>query len=458
MTLAQLQALYNSARTAMLAANDAIAAAPDTIDADGLAALERTFQEAEADVRVRQANLQAQEARERAVGNFHAIEITPDAPEARGGSVPIPGTRVDATAPRTYNRETSHERSFCADMYASQYGTDMSARERLDRNAREIGLQRRDVAGGNTGNYTGLVIPQYLVDLFAPYLRAGRVFANEVRHLPLPPEGMVFNISTLTTQTTTAIQATENAQVSAQVADDTLLAVNVRTIAGEQNVSRQLLERGTPGIDELLYQDLLSDYAMQLDVGAINGAGTGGTIKGVLNSSPASVTYTDASPTVPELWPKVANAVQTVASTRFKPATKIFMHPRRWGWMLAALDSSNRPLVVPNSMAMNAAGEQGAFGEGAVGTLQGLPVFVDANIPANTGAGTNQDTIIVTKADDLLLWEEGDGTPRQARFEQTLGNQLTIKLVVYGYVAFTAERYTAATAAITGTGLVTPTF
>ena len=64
----------------------------------------------------------------------------------------------------------------------------------------------------------------------------------------------------------------------------------------------------------------------------------------------------------------------------------------------------------------------------------------------------------MAKADDLLLWEEGDGTPRQARFEQTLGNQLTVKLVVYGYAAFTAERYAAAVSTISGTGLVTPTF
>ena len=36
-----------------------------------------------------------------------------------------------------------------------------------------------------------------------------------------------------------------------------------------------------------------------------------------------------------------------------------------------------------------------------------------------------------------LLWEESQA-PRQLRFEQTLGNQLTVKVVAYGYAAFTA--------------------
>jgi hypothetical protein len=62
-----------------------------------------------------------------------------------------------------------------------------------------------------------------------------------------------------------------------------------------------------------------------------------------------------------------------------------------------------------------------------------------------------------------LLWEDGDGMPKQLRFEQTLGNQLTVKLVVYGYAAFTAGRYPGAFGKtggldVTGGGQIAPAF
>ena len=39
---------------------------------------------------------------------------------------------------------------------------------------------------------------------------------------------------------------------------------------------------------------------------------------------------------------------------------------------------------------------------GAVGTLQGLPVVVDASIPTNLG--TNEDVILVIRASDTMLF------------------------------------------------------
>jgi len=44
------------------------------------------------------------------------------------------------------------------------------------------------------------------------------------------------------------------------------------------------------------------------------------------------------------------------------------------------------------------------------------------------------------------------------RFEQPKSAELEVKVVVYGYAAYTANRYPNAWAQINGTGLVTPTF
>ena len=80
-----------------------------------------------------------------------------------------------------------------------------------------------------------------------------------------------------------------------------------------------------------------------------------------------------------------------------------------------------------------------------------------ACISTSLGAGTNEDAIIVAKADDILLWEDSIA-PTELRFEEVGGDTLQVKLVVYGYSAFTAGRYPTAICKVTGTGLVTPTF
>jgi hypothetical protein len=61
----------------------------------------------------------------------------------------------------------------------------------------------------------------------------------------------------------------------------------------------------------------------------------------------------------------------------------------------------------------------------------------------------------VYRAQDLYLWE---GSPVMRAFPQTFAGNLEVLLQVYSYFAFTSERYSKATAQITGTGMVAPTF
>ena len=111
---------------------------------------------------------------------------------------------------RTYTPDSGN--SFIADAFNAQYKGDFSAQERLARHTREEEVERRDVG---TGNFSGLVIPQFLVDLAAPFARAGRPTADFAtnKHV-LPAAGMTLNISRMTTGTSTAVQATENSAVS----------------------------------------------------------------------------------------------------------------------------------------------------------------------------------------------------------------------------------------------------
>src|SRR5204863_28221 len=75
--------------------------------------------------------------------------------------------------------------------------------------------------------------------------------------------------------------------------------------------------------------------------------------------------------------------------------------------------------------------------------------------PTTLGAGTNEDVVHVLRASDLLLYESGI----RSRVMQEVGSgTLTVRLQIYGYLAFTAARYPASVVEVAGTGLVSPAF
>jgi len=367
----------------------------------------------------------------------------------------VGGAKVTREA-RTYSPEG--EASFVKDAFAAKFSNDYAASERLARHTREEEIERRSVG---TGNFAGLVIPQYLVDLAAPFARAGRPTADfATNKMALPAAGMTLNISRMTTGTSTAVQASENDAVSNTNADDTLLTVNVRTIAGQQDISKQAIERGT-GIDQFIVQDLIRGWHTTLDDQILNGTGSSGQILGVTDTPGVNtVTFTSASPTAELLYPKLADAYQQVQTSVFQNPTHWIMHPRRLAFLLASVDTAGRPLVVPtlggpmNAMATGAG--QAYYGNSGY-SLMGLPIVADANVVTDNGAGSDEDRIYCVNANELHLWEQA-GSPFALNFDATGAGSLTVKSVVYGYSAFTAGRYPGAVSIISGTGLVAPTF
>jgi HK97 family phage major capsid protein len=356
---------------------------------------------------------------------------------------------------RTYT--PGSENSFVRDAFNAQVRNDFAANERLSRHMREESVERRDV---DTSNFVGLVVPQYLIDLAAPLARAGRPTADfATNKMGLPPAGMKLEISRMTTGTSTAVQETQNTSVSETDADDTLLTVDVRTIAGQQDLSRQAIERGT-GIDQFVVADLIRSWHTTLDAQIIKGTGSNGQMKGIRSSGGNAITFTATTPTVALLYPKLADALQSVQSNVFTTPTHWIMHPRRLAFLLAGVDSSNRPLVVPTAGGpMNAVSTGAGVAQYANSGYQllGLPIITDANVGTTYGAATNQDEIYLVDSREMHLWEQA-GAPFSLRFDATAPGSLTIKTVVYGYAAFTAERYPLAASIISGTGLVAPSF
>ena len=352
--------------------------------------------------------------------------------------------------PRTYSPQA--ESSFVRDAYAAQFSNDYQAKERLARHMNEERIERRDVT---SANFAGLLVPQFLTDLAAPFARAGRPFLDQARKHQLPDAGLTISISKVTTGSATAVQ-TEGAAVQETNMDDTKLDISVVTVAGQQNVSRQAIERGT-NIDSLVMADLVSAYHTNLDSLFVTTSATSLT-----NTITQVVTYTDASPTVAELYPKILDCVQRIQTNFFAGPNFILMHPRRLAFILAAVDDQKRPLAVPvpnfNGQPAFASGNGAPVYGNSGYSIVGLPVITDANVITTNGTGTNEDVIIVGNTQEAHLFEQGNGEPMMLRFEQPKGAELDITMVVYGYNAFTANRYPNAFALVGGTGLITPTF
>lgn len=400
-------------------------------------------------------------------------------PEARrSGSERAPGDGVVRSEPRTYSseRDRTGEASFFSDLYRStKPGTkDFAAEQRLQRHDTEVRVERE--AHGRyanrattTASYGGLIPPQYLVDEYALLARAGRPYANSVVQMELPDTGMSFIIPRGTTGATAAIQSTQNTAVSNTDEVWTDLTIPVATIAGQQDISRQSLERGTPGIDRIVFADIAGAYGVAVDQQALSGTGASGQVLGTLATAGINqATAFTAAGTPATVYSKMAGQLSAIETTRFLAPDLIVMHPRRWNWFLGQVDSAGRPFVVPDTNgpfnALGVAREPvDTPSTRPVGQMLGLNVITDASIPTAVGTGPEDQILIVRRA-DIMLWEDGPGTPRELTFEQTLGNQLTVKLVAYGYIAFTAGRYPTAVGVVGGNagtagfGLAAPQF
>lgn len=375
---------------------------------------------------------------------------------------------------RTQDRDTVYnERNqgeFLRDLFAFSTGQARSETvARLDKHEAEARATGRfSERAAATSTFAGIIPPQYLVDQYALVARAGRPTANLVQHLDLPPEGMSLIIPRGTTGAATSVQNGENTALTTQDEVWSNVTVPVVTVGGYNDISRQAIERAA-GVDQIVFADLLAAYAVNVNQQVISGTGTAGQALGILATAGINqASAFAAAATVATFYTKLAGAINAIETSRYFGPNAIVMHPRRWNWLLTQLDSSNRPLVVPNTngpvngigVAESEVGENVAS-SAPVGWLFGIPVVVDASIPTAVGSGP-EDQVLAIRREDLLLWED-PSAPFTLRFEQPVGQQLTYRLVAYGYIAFTAGRYPTAVGVVGGNsaagfGLVAPTF
>ena len=187
----------------------------------------------------------------------------------------------------------------------------------------------------------------------------------------------------------------------------------------------------------------------------VTGSGGSGQHLGILGI--AGITYTDATPTTGELWPKLCDAVRQVGAQRFTRATHVVMNPLTWGWLLSTLDTTGRPLfaVGGSAGAFNAMGASDTAGYDLAGSMLGCRVLLSGNVPTNLGGGSNETRVIAADLRDSFLWEDTNA-PVFIRAEQPQAASLGILFVAYSYSAFAAGRQPKAISVISGTGLILP--
>jgi len=354
--------------------------------------------------------------------------------------------------PLTYERHAPN--SVFADLAAAKRG-DGSATERLHRHSEEMAVEMRAHPSQTAGEGGEFIPPLWLQEEWVKLPRAGRAIADSLTKKPRPAGTNQINVPKVSTGTAVETQS-DGGEVKSTDLTTTSVTGQVQTVAGQQDVSQQLLDLSQPGIDEVIFDDLVRAYATKLDQKVISGTVT--NAKGLLElAGTNAVTFTQATPTAPLLYPKLASGVNKIWEGIFESPTIIAMHPRRWAFFLASLDSQNRPLIVPQGDAYNQlASVSRVAPEALVGGIMGLPVIVDPNLPITEGAGTNQDPVLIYNANNVFLYE--DDMPKLRVFGEVLSNSLQVRFQAYGYYAIVAGRLPKSISKVQGTGLAEPSF
>jgi HK97 family phage major capsid protein len=369
-------------------------------------------------------------------------------------------TSMQVNEPDMYQK--GGQNSYFRDLVMSQRGDDLAARERLQRHSayqketRAVG--NTNAAGGSGGEWAP---PTWMIGDWVNLIRPARITANLFSHEDVPFGTSSINYPKLLTGTTVAIQSTQNSALSSTDPTTGFIQTGFTTLGGKNVASQQILDQGR-NFDQVITKDLAAAYAQQVGTQVFLGTGTGSGTNSVINGLGAATigstqTWTQASPTPGGFYGQTGNLLQKFLNARLMQPTCWVMNPRRWYWLESALDSSNRPYVVPTGQAFNplATENDGPVAMGVVGTMHGLPVVIDPLVPTNLGAGTNQDAVYLLKTDDLVLLES---EPRAEVFNQPYADSLGVLFRLYAYVATILNRHPESIGVLTGTGLVTPTF
>lgn len=351
------------------------------------------------------------------------------------------------------------ERSWFVDKANAELRGDSSARDRMREQAEyDAHVSKRDLyIGSGTGQE--LSPPLYLQELFVEGRVASAVAANLCTNLPLPAAGRTVTVPKQTGNAGVGIQVEASPNTALTESDATFgdETQSIYEFAGVQDLSNFLVERSTPGADMLIMRNLARQVASKIDYYILHGDGTGEPqgIRGATGIN--AVTYTASTPTFSEAQAKIGDMLQQIHAGWFAPADALIMHPRRWQKWATERDSEGRLLIGSAAVVTNPTAVSLGIpvAEGVVGSIHGVPVYLDANILTTSGSGTDQDTVFAMVRDQALLWL-GNLQLEIDRSVNFKSSGVAVRARQYG--AFMCEHAPEAFGTVSGTGLAAPTF
>lgn len=301
------------------------------------------------------------------------------------------------------------QRSFFSDMYRARVGDEQAARRLAEHT-------RATLTTGDNG--AGLVAPKWLTDEYDAMARQGRVVANAVRRIPLGTDPRPMTLPKQTGSTSVAAQpgGEGGAIVDTGAYDTDVDTITPSTTAGQQTVSRQMLDSSTPAVDLMIYGDLMGEY---------NDAVEAKVCTAILAAGPAAIAATEAGTDAGSVrFDKAAlKAAIAVRKARKVAPSILVASVGRYGDFLALDGEDGRPLI-PNP---GTGQSVNVIGQGSVsvdGIVYGLGILA-------TGGATDDGKFAVAVPQDVLLFESD---VLRFRYEEVAG-PASIKLGIWAYTA-----------------------
>lgn len=272
-------------------------------------------------------------------------------------------------------------------------------------------------ADNDTTTNTGLTLPQHMQEFVSTTI-GGRPTIDAFSTGVLPASGMSFTIPKLTTAPTVDDVVAETDPISTTQMASSYITVDVKKAASLQTISWELLDRSSPIFYDELIRELGNAYAKATDVAMLSAAISGGT----------AGTATTADADGLQSYIATESAAAYGASGSF--ASNLVANSTWWAKIMAAQDSSKRPLYVAQNP-MNASGT--ASGTSIRGSVLGANLYVDPFF----GAGDGDDSMLLVAPDAATFYE----SPRRTLQVQVLGTG-ELQVAIYGYYGIAIKKPT----------------
>jgi HK97 family phage major capsid protein len=372
----------------------------------------------------------------------------------KAGETADPQRAVVKSAPKSVEPESPYGEGFrVKDRMTMRVKADSEAGQKM---VADLRIKALNEGSGAAGNF--LVPPAYMQDLFAETRRQG----NALRRYGMLAEHPVESNQVLLPRGSGAATVgivSENATKPSADQSYTQVTVNIFTGAGISKVSKQLVMDSSPTAADLVARELGTLLGNLEEQKIINGSGSGEP-RGILNTTGVNAISATGS-TGQSLIDAVLDGVVAIQTTYFAPPTGLLMHPRRWAFLAKSKDTANNyifnnpgvfraPASWPDGVTSQSTG-----GSQSMPSLLGLPIAISANIPINLGTETDEDAIILADWGQAHWFQRQDVTMDVSDVAGTAFESNQVWYRLEERFGFSAERYPAAFAVITGDNLST---